>query len=163
MPLSVAEQARGLFGRAGGSRKRLYKLLQTKAWKELEGYVGSENVSETLRAAGGYDDLLNNQVFGDEYISLTDWLLYYTKKCAEGEATMIYAVADRNGDGLLSKREVKAVFSSHDKWSGLSGNAYATMFEELDADNDGTITAAEWTLMFTSRMIEAAAARGDLT
>jgi len=163
VPLTVAEQARGLYAKARGSRKRLYKLLQTKAWKELEGYVGCENVSETLRFAGGCDDLVNDQVFGNEYITLTDWLLYFTKKCAEGEATMIYAAADRNGDGLLSKREVKAVFTGHEKWSDLSGVRYAAMFEELDADNDGTITAAEWTLMFTSRAIEAAANHGDLT
>ena len=49
----------------------------------------------------------------EEEILEEDWVQFYTKHHAREEAHRLFAAADANGDGVLSKREIKKFFAKN--------------------------------------------------
>eukprot|EP00729_Bicosta_minor_P009252 gene9252-6687_t len=79
---------------------------------------------------------------------------------ANAWATRVFGAADKNGDGILTKSELKKYFKANttDK-EALVGKDFHwnTFWGEMDEDGDGTIDAAE----FTSMAIKVARGHGD--
>lgn len=74
---------------------------------------------------------------GDGLLSKEE-MMQQGKRRAERRAEKIFKHADANGDGLLSFEEMN---------SGKRGDRMGKMFERMDADENGTISEAEFAEM----------------
>ena len=67
--------------------------------------------------------------------------------CSLAWGKRVFAGADKNGDGALTKREIKNYFKAHpaDK-TALLGKEFHwnTFWDEADADHNGTIDTVEF-------------------
>jgi sRNA-binding protein len=80
-------------------------------------------------------------------------------------AAMLFAKADANHDGVLSKSEIKKFLKNQEpslkKTFGVAEGGWESLWTACDMDGDKSISLEEWKALYTSKVGGAAAAGGD--
>jgi len=74
----------------------------------------------------------------------------------DDEAIMIFAKADADHDGQLTKSEIKKYMKEEPRLKTAFGvdkeNGWSRLWEHADEDNDGSITLTEWKALYNAKM-----------
>merc|ERR1719183_2254445 len=81
-----------------------------------------------------------------------------SKEQLTAEAKAHFEQADKNGDGNLTKQEIKKYMSSAGadlkEHFGVKNGGWQALWNEMDADGDGSMSIQEWTALYVSKMGE---------